>query len=156
MDAPKGRYRVEEVDGRLVVIDTATGAPATSVTPSPTPRAGSPRGPAVIASPPGLIDRYGRMLLRLVVKSWDEEGRAVIAWEWEQNGRKRRWDATLGPAEQKRLGRALAGISAFPLVVLLSIFAGPLPWLFLPFALPATFWGVWAIMRLQRETGTTG
>ena len=152
MDAPKGRYRVEEKDGRLVVIDTVTGAPATSVTPSPRSPA-APRGPAVIDRPPGLIDRFGRLLLRLVVNRWDEEGRAVVAWEWEQNGRKQRWDAVLGPAEQKRLGRALVGVSAFPLVILLSIFAGPLPWLFLPVALPATFWGIWAIMRLKRETG---
>lgn len=153
MDAPKGRYRVEEKDGRLVVIDTVTGAPASSVTPSAAPRAVPPRGPGVIARPLGLIDRYGRLLLRLVVKSWDDEGRAIIGWEWEQNGRKQRWDAALGPAEQRRLGRALAGVSAFPLLVLLSIFAGPLPWLFLPVALPATFWGVWSIMRLKRETG---
>ena len=154
MDAPKGRYRVEEKDGRLVVIDTATGAPASSVTPSPRPQVAPPRGPTVIAREPGLVDRYGRLLLRLVVKRWDDEGRAIIGWEWEQNGRKQRWDAALGPAEQKRLGRALAGISAFPIVILLSFFAGPLPWLFLPLALPATFWGVWAITRLQRETAS--
>jgi hypothetical protein len=153
MDAPRGRYRVEEKDGRLVVIDTATGAPATSVTPPPTPRAGGARGPSVIARPPGLIDRYGRRLLKLVVSRWDGEGRAIIAWQWEQNGRKQRWDAALGPAEQRRLGRALAAVSAFPLFVLLSIFAGPVPLLFLPLVLPVTFWGVWAIMRLRRETG---
>ncbi|HET9637636.1 MAG TPA: hypothetical protein VFP12_00340 [Allosphingosinicella sp.] len=152
MDAPKGRYRVEEKDGRLVVIDTATGAPASSVTPSPRPQA-APRGPAVIARPPGLFDRYGRLLLHLVVNRWDEEGRAIIGWEWETNGLKQRWDAALGPAEQRRLARALVAISAFPIVILLSIFAGPLPWLFLPVALPATFWGVWSIMRLKRETG---
>lgn len=152
MDAPKGRYRVEEKDGRLVVIDTATGAPASSVSPSAAPRAARPRGPTVVARPPGPIDRYARLLLRLVVRRWDEEGRAIVAWEWEQNGRKQRWDAALGAAEQKRLGRALAGISAFPIIVLLSIFAGPLPWLLLPVALPATLWGVWTIARLQRET----
>jgi len=153
MDAPKGRYRVEEKDGRLVVIDTVTGAPASSVTPSPTPRAGPTRGQAVIARPPGPIDRFGTLLLRLVVKRWDDEGRAIIGWEWEQNGRKQRWDAALGPPEQRRLGRALAAVSAFPIFVLLSIFAGPVPLLLLPVVLPATFWGVWAIMRLQRETG---
>ncbi|HYJ83122.1 MAG TPA: hypothetical protein VEW26_09810 [Allosphingosinicella sp.] len=153
MDAPRGRYRVEEKDGRLVVIDTATGAPATSVTPPPTPRAGGATGPGVIARPPGLVDRYGRLLLGLVVKSWDSEGRAVIAWEWEQNGRKQRWDAALDPTGQKRMGRALAAVSAFPLLILLSIFAGfGLAFFLLPVALPATFWGIWAIMRLQRET----
>ena len=99
------------------------------------------------------IDRFGRLLLSLVVKRWDEEGRAVVAWEWEQNGLKKRWDAALGPAEQRRLGRALVAVCAFPLFVLFTIFAGAgLTWLLLPLALPATFWGVWAIMRLKRET----
>ncbi|MGA9580804.1 MAG: hypothetical protein WBR13_02410 [Allosphingosinicella sp.] len=148
MEAPKGRYRVEEKDGRLTVIDTVTGAPATSITPPP-------RGPGAVSSPPGLIDRYGRLLLGLVVTRRDEEGRAILAWEWEQNGRKRHWDASLGPAEQRRLGRALVAISAFPIFVLFTIFAGSGPvWLLLPIALPATFWGVWSILRLQRETGT--
>lgn len=154
MDAPKGRYRVEEKDGRLTVIDTATGAPASSVAPPPRPGAAPLRGPGAVSSPPGLVDRYARLLLSLVVRSWDKEGRAVVAWEWEQNGRKQRWDAALGPAEQKRLGRALAGISVFPIFVLFTIFAGSgLTWLLLPFALPAAFWGVWAVMRLKRDTG---
>ncbi len=156
MDAPKGRYRVEEKDGRLTVIDTATGAPATSVTPSPrTPASPPPNPPALVSSPPGLLDRYGRRLLGLVVTRWDKDGRAILAWEWEQNGRKERWDAALGPAEQKRLGRALAAVTAFPLFVLFTIAAGfGLTWLLLPVALPATFWGVWAIGRLKRETGS--
>lgn len=156
MDAPKGRYRVEEKDGRLVVIDTATGAPASSVSPSPGPQAAPRREPAGFGRRPGLLDLYGRLLLRIVVNRWEPDGRAVIAWEWEQNGRTERWDAELGPAEQRRLGRALAAISAFPLFVLLSIFGGSVFWPFLPFALPAAFWGVWAAMRLQRETGGSG
>ena len=148
MDAPKGRYRVEEKDGRLTVIDTATGAPATSVT-SPRP----PQGQSAVAEPTGLLDRYARLLLALVVNRRDEEGRAILAWEWEQNGRKQRWDAALGPSEQKRLGRALVGVSAFPILALFTIVAGPgLLWWLLFLALPATFWGVWAIMRLKRET----
>ncbi len=150
MDAPKGRYRVEEKDGRLTVIDTLTGAPISS----PGAAAPPPKGPGIVSSPTGLFDRYGRLLLGLVVRRWDEQGRAVLAWEWEQNGRKQRWDAALGPAEQKRLGRALIAVSAFPLFVLFTIFAGAgLTWLLLPLALPATFWGIWAIMRLKRETG---
>lgn len=124
--------------------------------PSPGPQAAPRREPGGPARPPGLFDRYGGLLLRLVVNRWGSDGRAIVRWEWEQNGRAERWDADLGPAEQKRLGRALAGISAFPLVVLLSIFAGPVLWVLLPFALPATFWGVWAIMRLQRETRGPG
>lgn len=154
MDAPKGRYRVEEKDGRLTVIDTATGAPASSVNPPPRPGAAPPHGPGTVSSPPGLLDRYGRLLLGLVVKSWDKEGRAVVNWEWEENGRKQRWKAVLGPEEQRRLGRALVAMSAFPLLVLFTIFGGfGLAFLLLPVALPATFWGVWAIMRLHRETG---
>jgi hypothetical protein len=155
MDAPKGRCRVEEKDGRLSVIDTATGAPASPVSPSPRPGVAPPNRPGAVSTPPGLIDRYARLLLSLVVRSWDKDGRALVAWEWEQNGRKRRWDAALGPAEQKRLGRALAAVSAFPILVLVTIFAGPgLGWPLLPLALPATFWGVWAIVRLKRETGS--
>jgi hypothetical protein len=156
MDAPKGRYRVEEKGGRLVVIDTFTGAPASPVTPPTAPRPTPGRPPDASARRPGLFDLYGRLLLRLVVNRWEPDGRAIVAWEWEQNGRAQRWDAALGSAEQRRLGRALAAISAFPLFVLLSIFAGPVFWLLLPFALPATFWGVWAVMRLQRESGSSG
>lgn len=178
MDAPKGRYRVEEKDGRLTVIDTATGAPASSVSPSPRlgaplPPPGAPLAPPpatlssrpsgapppplglkMVSTPPGLIDRYGRVLLNLVVKRWDEQGRAVVAWEWEENGRKKRWDAALGAAEQKRLGRALAAITAFPAFVLFTILSGfALTWLLLPIALPATAWGIWSVTRLKRQTG---
>jgi hypothetical protein len=157
MDAPKGRYRVEEKDGRLTVIDTVTGAPVSKSAPSP--GSGSlppPPRQGAVSTPPGLIDRLGRRLLGLVVNSWDKEGRAVVAWEWEQNGRKQRWDAALGPAEQKRLGRALAAITAFPIFVLLTIITGfGLTWLLLPFAFPVTIWGVWAMLRLQRETGSS-
>lgn len=152
MDAPKGRYRVEEKDGRLTVIDTLTGAPASAVT-APRP----PHGPGAVSSPASLLDRYAQLLLRLVVRRRDEEGRAIVAWEWEQNGRKQRWNAALGPSEQKRLGRALAGISAFPILVFLSILLGAgLALFLLPVALPLTFWGIWAIGRLRRETGTGG
>ena len=151
MDAPKGRYRVEEKDGRLTVIDTATGAPASPV--NPTGNGAAPKGPGAVSSPPGLADRYGRLLLGLVVDRWQDDGRAVIAWRWERNGRKERWDARLGAAEQKRLGRALSGVSAFPILVLVSIFAGfGSALLLLPLALAATLWGVWAIGRLKRET----
>jgi hypothetical protein len=155
MDAPKGRYRVEEKDGRLTVIDTAAGA-ASSVTPPPGPGPAPLREPGTVSRPTGLLDRYGRLLLGLVVRNRDEEGGAVLDWEWEENGRKQRWHAVLGPGEQKRLGRALAAVSAFPLLVLFAIFGGSGPaFLLLPVALPATFWGVWAIMRLHRETGGT-
>jgi hypothetical protein len=148
MDAPRGRYRVEEKDGRLIVIDTHTGAPIPS--PALSAPGAAPRGPVAPPSP-ALYDRLGRLLLHLAVKSWDEQGRAIIAWEWEQNGRKKRWDARLGPAHQRRLGRALLAFSSFPLAVLLSIFFAPF-WLVLPFALPATVWGAWSIVRIRGET----
>jgi hypothetical protein len=136
MDAPGGRYRVEEKDGRLTVIDIATGARASPVTPSPKPGGAPPGGAGGVSSPPGLVDRYGRLLLSLVV---------------------RRWDAALGPAEQKRLGRALVAVSVFPIFVLFAIFAGTsLIWLLLPIVLPAAFWGVGAVMRLKRDTGKIG
>ena len=155
MDAPKGRYRVEEKGGRLVVIDTQTGAPASS-SPAPAP----PPQPRSLGSDPsarlGRIGLYGRLLLRLVVNRWDEAGRAVIAWEWKENGRTRRWDALLGPAEQRRLAHGLAAFSAFPLIVLAAILFGPEPLWFLPVALPLTFWGVWSVMRLRRDTGGGG
>lgn len=153
MDAPKGRYRVEEKDGRLTVIDTVTGAPATSVTEPHPPR--PPGAPGAIERPAGLLDRYGRLLLSLAVRRWDEKGRALVRWEWEQNGQSRRWHAALGSAEQRRFGRALAAVTAFPILVLLTIVGGPGFWL-LPIAFPLTVWGVWAITRLQRETDPGG
>lgn len=157
MDAPKGRYRVVEKDGRLTVVDSEAGAPASPAQSPQSPGAAPRPPPAGLDRPPGLFDRYGRLLLSLVADRWDEDGRAILAWQWEQNGSTRRWDAALGPAEQKRMGRALAAVSAFPAFVLLTIFAGPgLIWPLLPFALASAFWGVWAIMRLKRETGAAG
>ena len=152
MDAPKGRYRVEEKDGRLVVIDTHTDAPIASPGVS---NPASPRRPAgpVAPAPPGLADRAARALLPLAVDHWDDEGRAVVAWQWEQNGETRRWDAALDPAQQRRLGRGLLAFAAFPLTILLSILTGGGALLLLPAAVPATLWGVWAVIRLQRETG---
>jgi hypothetical protein len=158
MDAPKGRYRIEEKDGRLVVFDTATGSRLSPSFPSPPGTApGAPPPPAGgIARSPGIIDRIGRRLLSLTVSRWDEQGRAILAWEWEQNGHKRRWDAALDPAQQKRLGRAMVAFTAFPLFVLLTIgTGGSLLWLF-PLALPATLWGIWAIIRLNHETNGGG
>jgi hypothetical protein len=150
MDAPKGRYRVEEKDGRLVVTDTLTGAPISQ----PPPRAPGARSAGPVSPrPPGLSDRLGRLLLRLVVSRWDDAGRAVIAWEWQQNGRTARWDAILDTAQQRRLGRALSAILAFPLLVLLLILG---IWILFPLAFVAfgvSAWGVMAVLRLQRETG---
>jgi hypothetical protein len=148
MDAPKGRYRVEEKDGRLVVIDTATGARASSPGPPP------PRGSEPVTHEPGLFDRLGRMMLRLAVARWDEQGRAVIAWEWQENGKTKRWDATLDSAQQRRLSRALLAFAAFPITVLLAILGGAgQVWPLIPVAIVSSFWAVWTIHRLRRQTG---
>src|SRR5687767_8561335 len=107
MDAPQGRYRVVEKDGRLVVIDNETGAPIPSSVASPSPgrpgRPGaSPAGPVAPAGP-GPVDRAADLLLALAAKRWDEQGRAVIAWQWQENGKTRRWDAALDERQQRRL-----------------------------------------------------
>ncbi|HEX8481178.1 MAG TPA: hypothetical protein VF650_04685 [Allosphingosinicella sp.] len=158
MDAPKGRHRVEEKDGRLVVIDNATGSSLSPPAPPAPPAPGAarpspvrPRGRS--EGPPNLLDALGRLLLHLVVDHWDEQGRAVVAWAWEENGRARRWDAALDPGRQRRLGRALLAFAAFPTVILLSVFGSfGLLWLLI-LVLPASLWGVWSVVRLQRETG---
>ena len=150
MDAPKSRYRIEEKDGRLVVTDTLTGAPVSA----PPPKAPGARSAGTLSPrAPALTGRLGRLLLRLVVRRWDDAGRAVVAWEWQQNGRTARWDAILDAGQQRRLGRALTAIVAFPLLILLLILGA---WVLVPLtflAFPATMWGVSAILRLQRETG---
>jgi hypothetical protein len=155
MDAPKGRYRVEEKDGRLVVIDTATGSSVSPPPPGAPGRAPAPPRGAFRseAGAPNLFDRLGRLLLHLAVDHWDERGRAVVGWQWEENGRSRRWDAALDAGQQRRLGRALLAFASFPLVILLSTFGSfALLWL-LAAAVPAALWGLWSVVRLQRETG---
>ncbi|HEX9947594.1 MAG TPA: hypothetical protein VGA98_08645, partial [Allosphingosinicella sp.] len=86
MDAPKGRYRVIEEDGRLVVIDNESGTPIpSSLVPPRRPRPGrSPASPPVPVAPagPGPLDRAGDFLLAVVAREWDSQGRAVIAWRW--------------------------------------------------------------------------
>jgi hypothetical protein len=154
MDAPKGRYKVVEKDGRLVVIDNATGAPATPPPPRP-PGAGRPGAgpPPPVAQGRAAIDAAADFLLALVTKEWDGEGHAVIAWQWREGGRTRRWDARLDPGQQRRLGRALLGLAGLPLFLLVFIFGNaPAIWLAAALALPPAFWGIAAIRRLRRET----
>jgi hypothetical protein len=160
MDAPKSRYRIEEKDGRLVVTDTGPLDPVSAprrdaalphAGPSIPPHAPKPHslgGPS--QGPRGLT----ALLLRAIVSRWDDQGRAVIAWEWEQNGAMRRWDAVLDARQQRRLARAMAAIFAFPLLLMLSIVGGTDA-----FAVPiglafvATAWGVMTVGRIRRETG---
>jgi hypothetical protein len=148
MDAPPSRYRVVEKDGRLVVVETSTGAPAPSVS----PRTSAPRPSAApMTEGKGLLDSLADALAARVSKGPDPEGRIVIAWEWKQNGRTRRWDATLDSGQQRRLGRALLAMAAaFPAV--LTTFVTETPFIALFVAVPLVAWGMIALKRLQSET----
>ena len=167
MEAPKGRYKVIEKDGRLIVIDNQTGQPASGTMPPPRPGASPVSGPG---GSPGLgsggspistasgtlatwVDGFSAMLLRLAVSEWDEQGRAIIHWSWTVNDKEQRWDAGLDADEQRRLGRGLAAIASLPLFLLLFIFGGT-GWLLLPLALTAVpvLWGGISIARLREET----
>ena len=157
MDAPKGRYRVIEKDGRLVVIDNGTGAPIPSTIAPPQPgRTGHPvtlqPGPVEPAGP-GPIDRAAARLLALAVREWDPQGRAIVAWKWEVNGEERRWDAALDAPRQRRLGRALLALCSVPLVPLLLFFGGA--WgavMGMLLAGPLAGWGWVSLQGLVRET----
>ena len=156
MDAPKGRYRVVEKDGRLIVIDNQSGAP---VSPSmPPPRAGRPGAsppPPIVAAGENMLDGIAGFLLTLAARDWDKDGNAIIHGEWKEGGKERSWDAVLDKAGQRRLGRALVAFCAAPLFVLILILVD-LGALTLPaFALMALplVWGVWTIRRLMAETG---
>jgi hypothetical protein len=153
MDAPKGRYRVVEKDGRLIVIDNGTGAPIrSSVPPPPRSRPGGLPAAPVAPAGPGPIDPADA-LLALAVTKWDAEGGAVIAWEWEQNGHKKRWDAVLDAGRQRRLGRALLAMAApLPLLALPYVADGGLGTFGLVIALPTILWGFFSVQRLYRET----
>jgi hypothetical protein len=151
MDAPQGRYRVEERDGRLVVIDNLTGAPATSVTP---PRPGSP---SPVSAGRGMADSLADALVALATKGRDDQGRAIVAWEWTESGKTRRWDARLDPGQQRRLGRALLALGGFPLGVIVVLLAGAAwGWIGLALAFAFGVRGLLHIRRLQAETGGTG
>lgn len=157
MDAPQGRYQVVEKDGRLVVIDNQTGAPIpSSVVPPPSSRPGrgaaAPAGPVAPAGP-GPVDRAADALLALAAKRWDGEGRAVIAWEWRENNKVKRWDAALDRGQQRRMGRALLALAAGPLLLILAMLVdGGLFGLAIIFAMPPLLWAVFSLRRLHRET----
>ena len=156
MDAPQGRYRVVEKDGRLIVIDNGTGAPIpSSVTPPPggSGRRGSTSPLLVGPAEPGVMERAANLLVALAVKEWDVEGRAVIAWEWRESGKVRRWDAVLDEGQQRRLGRALLALAAPPLLLVMAIMVGEA--LVLPAAIlsaPPLLWSWLSLRRLYRET----
>jgi hypothetical protein len=157
MDAPQGRYRVIEKEGRLVVIDNRTGAPISSgigSPPSPRPGGGPPLSPGPVSpAAPGPLDRAADALVAIAAKRWEADGRAVIAWEWRENGRVKRWDAALDRVQQRRLGRALLGLLAAPMLILLATIAG-----FQAFGLLAILavgslaYGLFALRRLHRES----
>ncbi len=156
MDAPKGRYRVVEKDGRLVVIDNATNVPVTPSIPPPraASRPGATSGPIAagpIAPGKGALDGAADALLTLAVNRWDREGQAVIRWRWTENNEPKSWDALLDSSQQRRLGRALLCLAAAPVLFLALILVG-LPWLSFLIGLPLLFWGVRSIGRLRTET----
>lgn len=156
MDAPKGRYSVIEKDGRLVVIDNSTGAPVPSTFTPPVRGGGAPAGP-VGGGDPGALDRAADLLLALVVRKRDPDGRAVIAWQWQENGKVKRWDAALDPDQQRRMGRALVAVAAAPALAVLAILTGgALFGLAIILALPPLGWGIFALRRLYRETNDPG
>ena len=160
MEAPKGRYSVVEKDGRLIVIDNGTGAPIPSTFAPPTggARAGRSASPSPVSGGgPGPVDRAADLLVALAAKRWDDEGRAVIAWEWQENGKVKRWDAALDPGQQRRMGRALLALVAAPFLPILAILTGgALIGLAILLALPPLAWAALSIRRLYRETNDPG
>jgi hypothetical protein len=160
VDAPKGRYSVVEKDGRLVVIDNGTGAPIPSTFAPPPVRAGrsaTSQSAPVSGAGPGPVDRAADFLLTVAAREWDSQGRAVIAWKWQQNGKDKRWDAALDQRQQRRMGRALLAVAAaasLPLVLLLAGTAAFALALLLIF--PLVGWGALSLQRLYRETNDPG
>jgi hypothetical protein len=148
MDAPKGRYRVVEKDGRLIVIDNQAGGPA----PAPP---GLRQGP--LASPSRPVDRAADFLLACVAREWDGDGRAVIAWEAGEGDNAARWDARLDQAQQRRMGRALLALCATPVLFLAFIFGHGPPLVFAALAtLPLVVRGGVGLARLYVETNDPG
>lgn len=146
MDAPPSRYRVVEKEGRLIVLDTATGASTGTAPASP---AGSATAP--MAAGRGLIDALADATAGLAAKGRDAEGRLVIAWEWTKNGKTRRWDAALDTEQQRRLGRAiLAIVVPIPLATVTFVVEQPLIGLII--GVPLILFGALALNRLQTET----
>ncbi|MBV8688267.1 MAG: hypothetical protein JOZ90_16050 [Alphaproteobacteria bacterium] len=147
MEAPPTRYRVIEKEGRLVVIDTATGE-AASRSPAPPPEPGG----GFVVTEASWLDRAADFAAARATRGRDAQGRAIVAWEWKRNGRTQRWDAALDSGQQRRLGRALVAMAAaFPIVFLSFVSAHPLIGLLL--AAPLVGGGAIALNRLQAETG---
>jgi hypothetical protein len=157
MDAPKGRYRVIEEAGRLVVIDNETGAPIPSSLAPPRPpgpgrSSGSAPGP-VAAAGPGAVDRIADFLLACAADGWDPQGRAMIGWTWGETGKEQRWDARLDEAAQRRMGRALLALFAAPLFLVFLLFSDGLGFALGALAtLPPAAWGLTTLIRLYNET----
>ena len=167
MDAPQGRYKVIEKDGRLIVIDNATGQAASGTTPSPRPGGSLTTGPArppvtgsgasPISTASGTfttwLDGIGAALVRMAVSEFDDQGLAIIHWSWTVNDKEQRWDAGLDADEQRRLGRALVAMASLPFFLILFIF-GSGSWMIVPLALTAlpVAWGGIAIAKLRDQT----
>lgn len=159
MDAPPGRYRVEEKGGRLIVVDTQSGAPVTPPPPAGPAglRAAAPAPPASssLASAGAALDRVATVLVGMAAEGWDAEGRAIIAWQWRRKGGPpRRWDALLDTGQQRRLGRALLACCALPLAAALILLGDGFADTFLIVMLAAApvGWGGLVIATLYSET----
>lgn len=150
LDAPPGRYRVVEKDGRLVVVDNRSG---TAVPPTLRLRAQAKDAPTLPrAAGANALDRAGAFMVRLVVRQWDEEGRAVIHWRWSRpNGKPYYWNGRMDAAQQRRLGRALLALAAVPLLLLIGAFATGLPFIGFLAGLPLLFYGTTRLNKLRGE-----
>lgn len=151
IDAPPGRYRVVEKDGRLVVVDNRTGAAAAPMRPPRTPEGMGAAEPLRLAAGTSAVDVVAAMVLRLLVRQWDEQGRAVIHWKWGEYGRTGHWDATLDEGQQRRFGRALLGLAASALLIL-TAFAAGLPILGFVAAAPFVARCAWVLNCLKAES----
>jgi hypothetical protein len=146
MEAPPSRYRVVEKDGRLIVIDTATGTATGAAPPLP-----ARSGPPPVAPGKGVMAALADGAAQVVSKGRDSDGRLVIAWEWTEKGKTKQWNAALDASQQRRLGRAILSIVAPVPVVIVTFIAGR-PFLGLVAGVPLILAGALGLNRLQAET----
>jgi len=117
MDAPKTRYRVIEKQGRLIVIDTATGAPATPDAYAPPRQTGQPASFIELGSEPfeRLAAAIANSIVKIAIRERTPEGDAIVDWNWTVNGRNRSWHARLDRDQERALGHALLQFVPLPI-----------------------------------------
>jgi hypothetical protein len=148
-DPPPGRYRVVEKNGRLVVVDNESGI----AVPPTLARRAQAMGAGGLPRPVrrSVLDATAALMVRLVVRQWDEAGRAVIDWKWGEYGKTGSWHALLDEGQQRRFGRALLALAAAALLILAAFTAG-LPLLGFAAALPLVLLGSRSVKRLKAES----